>query len=236
MQGSYARARVRCAIEKSGLRAESRCSVSRQLSSAMTRSNRQDPDAPAADASAEARHGVPRRSSNGSAGRFPELTPCKARDDDTRAEPRGGEPRFSSLTRARFNVNGRDYELTLDPRVTLLDCLRERLGMMGTKKESARPALGPFRQRQPCRLPRARERRHRGNRRELRGRERDQLQSRRGARHRRDRHYRCRRRLVERRLSRDRKTRPRSSDHARQAIVVTPPARGGDPPRASFSF
>jgi len=113
----------------------------------MTRSNRQDPDAPAADASAEARHGVPRRSSNGSAGRFPELTPCKARDDDTRAEPRGGEPRFSSLTRARFNVNGRDYELTLDPRVTLLDCLRERLGMMGTKKESARPALGPFRQR-----------------------------------------------------------------------------------------
>jgi xanthine dehydrogenase YagT iron-sulfur-binding subunit len=33
-----------------------------------------------------------------------------------------------------LNVNGRDYHLKLEPRVTLLDTLRERLQMFGTKK------------------------------------------------------------------------------------------------------
>src|SRR3954447_20547134 len=32
------------------------------------------------------------------------------------------------------NVNGRDYQLSLDPRVTLLDALREHLHLTGTKK------------------------------------------------------------------------------------------------------
>jgi xanthine dehydrogenase YagT iron-sulfur-binding subunit len=36
--------------------------------------------------------------------------------------------------RVPFNVNGRDYDLTLDPRVTLLDVLREHLDLTGTKK------------------------------------------------------------------------------------------------------
>ncbi len=33
-----------------------------------------------------------------------------------------------------LNVNGRDYRLSIDPRVTLLDALRERLGLTGSKK------------------------------------------------------------------------------------------------------
>jgi xanthine dehydrogenase YagT iron-sulfur-binding subunit len=33
-----------------------------------------------------------------------------------------------------LQINGRTHELALDPRVTLLDLLRERLGLTGTKK------------------------------------------------------------------------------------------------------
>jgi xanthine dehydrogenase YagT iron-sulfur-binding subunit len=33
-----------------------------------------------------------------------------------------------------FNVNGKDHDVTLDPRVTLLDVLREHLALTGTKK------------------------------------------------------------------------------------------------------
>src|SRR3954453_10038031 len=33
-----------------------------------------------------------------------------------------------------LSVNGRDYHLELDPRVTLLDALRERLNLTGSKK------------------------------------------------------------------------------------------------------
>ena len=33
-----------------------------------------------------------------------------------------------------LTVNGREYRLSLDPRVTLLDALRERMGLTGSKK------------------------------------------------------------------------------------------------------
>jgi xanthine dehydrogenase YagT iron-sulfur-binding subunit len=33
-----------------------------------------------------------------------------------------------------LNVNGREHRLSLDPRVTLLDALRETMGLTGTKK------------------------------------------------------------------------------------------------------
>ncbi|HEY1867708.1 MAG TPA: (2Fe-2S)-binding protein [Candidatus Cybelea sp.] len=33
-----------------------------------------------------------------------------------------------------FHVNGLDCQLTIEPRVTLLDALRDRLGLIGTKK------------------------------------------------------------------------------------------------------
>lgn len=35
---------------------------------------------------------------------------------------------------ARLAINGKTYEVTIDPRATLLDTLRERLGLPGTKK------------------------------------------------------------------------------------------------------
>ena len=44
---------------------------------------------------------------------------------------RADSPLSMSVT---LNVNGRDHSLSLDPRVTLLDALREILGLTGTKK------------------------------------------------------------------------------------------------------
>ncbi|MEV0143855.1 MULTISPECIES: 2Fe-2S iron-sulfur cluster-binding protein [unclassified Nonomuraea] len=41
-----------------------------------------------------------------------------------------------------LNVNGQVHELSLDPRVTLLDCLREHLGLTGTKKGCDQGACG----------------------------------------------------------------------------------------------
>jgi len=42
----------------------------------------------------------------------------------------------------KLNVNGRDYTLSLEPRVTLLDALREYAGLMGTKKGCDRGQCG----------------------------------------------------------------------------------------------
>ena len=42
----------------------------------------------------------------------------------------------------RLNVNGHDYDLTLEPRVTLLDALREYIGLTGTKKGCDRGQCG----------------------------------------------------------------------------------------------
>jgi len=42
----------------------------------------------------------------------------------------------------RLRVNGVDHDLTLDPRATLLDTLRERLGLTGTKKGCDRGECG----------------------------------------------------------------------------------------------
>ena len=42
----------------------------------------------------------------------------------------------------RLNVNGHDYDLMLEPRVTLLDALREYIGLSGTKKGCDRGQCG----------------------------------------------------------------------------------------------
>src|SRR3954454_122745 len=47
------------------------------------------------------------------------------------AAPVTGAP---SLARSSFTVNGQPYDLQLDTRTTLLDALREHLGLTGTKK------------------------------------------------------------------------------------------------------
>ena len=44
--------------------------------------------------------------------------------------------------RVRLDVNGHDYDLDLEPRVTLLDALREYIGLSGTKKGCDRGQCG----------------------------------------------------------------------------------------------
>jgi len=41
-----------------------------------------------------------------------------------------------------LNINGREYSLSLEPRVTLLDALREHIGLAGTKKGCDRGQCG----------------------------------------------------------------------------------------------
>jgi len=48
----------------------------------------------------------------------------------------------SALVTVRLNVNGADYDLKLDPRVTLLDALRDRLGKKKKKKGCDRGQCG----------------------------------------------------------------------------------------------
>lgn len=42
----------------------------------------------------------------------------------------------------QFNINGRRHDLTLDLRTSLLDLLREHLGLTGTKKGCDQGACG----------------------------------------------------------------------------------------------
>jgi xanthine dehydrogenase YagT iron-sulfur-binding subunit len=48
----------------------------------------------------------------------------------------------SSRQRVALNINGRPYALAVEPRVTLLDALREHVGLTGTKKGCDRGQCG----------------------------------------------------------------------------------------------
>ncbi|CAJ0900618.1 Aldehyde oxidoreductase iron-sulfur-binding subunit PaoA [Ralstonia sp. LMG 32965] len=59
--------------------------------------------------------------------------------------PAQGAARAAALAPARpvsLNINGKPYALSLEPRVTLLDALREVLGLTGTKKGCDRGQCG----------------------------------------------------------------------------------------------
>ena len=43
-------------------------------------------------------------------------------------------PKFENIVNVTLKVNGVEYRLAVEPRVTLLDALRERLALTGTKK------------------------------------------------------------------------------------------------------
>ena len=58
------------------------------------------------------------------------------------ARPRPDDRAVPAELPARLRVNGVLHELRLDPRVTLLDALRERLGLTGTKKGCDQGACG----------------------------------------------------------------------------------------------
>jgi xanthine dehydrogenase YagT iron-sulfur-binding subunit len=53
----------------------------------------------------------------------------------------GAGPR-APATPVQLNINGRDYRLALEPRVTLLDALREYIGLTGAKKGCDRGQCG----------------------------------------------------------------------------------------------
>jgi xanthine dehydrogenase YagT iron-sulfur-binding subunit len=53
---------------------------------------------------------------------------------DTAEAPVRDTPVSGATMRVRLNVNGRDHDLDIDPRTTLLDCVRDHLQLTGTKK------------------------------------------------------------------------------------------------------
>ena len=48
--------------------------------------------------------------------------------------PPGGSPRVAGAVPVTLRVNGKEHRVDIDPRTTLLDCLREQLQLTGTKK------------------------------------------------------------------------------------------------------
>ncbi|MFT4069876.1 (2Fe-2S)-binding protein [Paraburkholderia sp.] len=65
----------------------------------------------------------------------------RAQTQTPAAPPAPGNPAVSPRP-VMLNVNGRAYALQLEPRVTLLDALREYAGLMGTKKGCDRGQCG----------------------------------------------------------------------------------------------
>ena len=63
--------------------------------------------------------------------------PAKAARDTAAATPPDAPPQP-----VRLSINGKDYQLSLEPRVTLLDALREVAGLTGTKKGCDRGQCG----------------------------------------------------------------------------------------------
>jgi len=64
----------------------------------------------------------------------PLLRSISAAQVETSPSPAAAPAGYAPPVPITLNVNGRDYPLKLEPRVTLLDTLRERLQLFGTKK------------------------------------------------------------------------------------------------------
>ena len=83
-------------------------------------------------------HRVTRRSflsQVGAAGVVATAPPLLAASAPAAAVPSTSDGKAAANTVAiTLNVNGQDHHLQLDPRTTLLDCLRENLNLPGTKK------------------------------------------------------------------------------------------------------
>src|SRR6202163_4244440 len=61
---------------------------------------------------------------------------------DTADAVESADGRFKALAIVHVEINGVDHQLQLQPRVTLLDTLRERLQLTGTKKGCNRGECG----------------------------------------------------------------------------------------------
>jgi xanthine dehydrogenase YagT iron-sulfur-binding subunit len=55
---------------------------------------------------------------------------------------RGDPPQGGGLQDIRLRINGQDYALSVDPRTTLLDTVRDHAGLTGTKKGCAHGQCG----------------------------------------------------------------------------------------------
>ncbi len=60
--------------------------------------------------------------------------PLKAMAMVSKSEPQTAASVKAPVTSLRLRANGHDYALAIDPRTTLLDALREHLGLTGSKK------------------------------------------------------------------------------------------------------
>ena len=90
-------------------------------------------------------HGVTRRdliASTAVAAPLVALAETPARADDTTPAARHDQPSAPGPVDVTLRINGRDVPLTIEPRVTLLDALRERAGLTGTKKGCDRGSCG----------------------------------------------------------------------------------------------
>jgi xanthine dehydrogenase YagT iron-sulfur-binding subunit len=59
--------------------------------------------------------------------------PALASTADAATDPPAG-PSIEGAVPITLRINGRDHELRIDPRATLLDCIRETVALTGTKK------------------------------------------------------------------------------------------------------
>ena len=66
------------------------------------------------------------------AGYMPALAKDAAGDGD--AVPTSAVPNIEGAVPITLRINGKDHELRIDPRTTLLDCIRETVALTGTKK------------------------------------------------------------------------------------------------------
>jgi xanthine dehydrogenase YagT iron-sulfur-binding subunit len=67
-------------------------------------------------------------------GQLHSLALADSNDTIQNGVPSGGVPTDSGTVHVQLNVNGTLHELDIDPRTTLLDCVREHLRLTGTKK------------------------------------------------------------------------------------------------------
>jgi xanthine dehydrogenase YagT iron-sulfur-binding subunit len=65
---------------------------------------------------------------------------CGSEQANSTAEPSGSaeaiadEPNIEGAVPITLRINGKDHQLRVDPRTTLLDCIRETVALTGTKK------------------------------------------------------------------------------------------------------
>jgi xanthine dehydrogenase YagT iron-sulfur-binding subunit len=76
-----------------------------------------------------------------SAGLADQPSPCVSPPGSDQAASYAGE-QHAPAQPVQLNINGKDYSLLLEPRVTLLDALREYIGLTGAKKGCDRGQCG----------------------------------------------------------------------------------------------